>query len=68
MQVQAQDLAHYKRIVKELSSSKYQGRGYARSVNSSYTRRYSSDGFLFVGAPKGALQWTFGSILAPFCA
>ncbi len=26
----AQDLPHYKRIVKELSSSKYQGRGYAR--------------------------------------
>ena len=29
-QPQAQDLAHYKRIVKELSSAKYQGRGYAR--------------------------------------
>ena len=27
--LQAQDLAHYKQIVKELSSSKYQGRGYA---------------------------------------
>ena len=26
----AQDLAHYKKVVKELSSSKYQGRGYAR--------------------------------------
>ena len=25
----AQDLTHYKRIVKELSSAKYQGRGYA---------------------------------------
>jgi len=30
VQVQAQDLAHYKRVVKELSSSKYQGRGYAK--------------------------------------
>ena len=29
MQVGAQDLAHYKKIVKELSSKKYQGRGYA---------------------------------------
>ena len=29
-QVNAQDLAQYKKIVKELSSSKYQGRGYAR--------------------------------------
>lgn len=30
MQLQAQDLALYKQIVKELSSAKYQGRGYAR--------------------------------------
>ena len=26
----AQDLAHYKRMIKELSSAKYQGRGYAK--------------------------------------
>ena len=30
LSVQAQDLAHYKKVVKELSSAKYQGRGYAR--------------------------------------
>ena len=30
VQVDAQDLAQYKKVVKELSSSKYQGRGYAR--------------------------------------
>ena len=30
LQVNAQDMAHYKRIVKELSSARYQGRGYAR--------------------------------------
>ena len=30
VQVQAQDMAHYKQVVKELSSAKYQGRGYAR--------------------------------------
>ena len=30
LQLQAQDLAHYKKVVKELSSAKYQGRGYAR--------------------------------------
>ncbi len=30
MQAGAQDMAHYKRIVKALSSAKYQGRGYAR--------------------------------------
>lgn len=29
MSLQAQDLAHYKQVVKELSSAKYQGRGYA---------------------------------------
>ena len=26
----AQDLAQYKRVIKELSSAKYQGRGYAK--------------------------------------
>lgn len=30
VQLNAQDLVHYKQIVKELSSSKYQGRGYAK--------------------------------------
>ena len=30
VQAFAQDMAHYKRVVKELSSAKYQGRGYAR--------------------------------------
>ena len=30
MSLQAQDLAYYKQIVKELSSAKYQGRGYAK--------------------------------------
>ena len=30
VQLNAQDLAHYKQIVKELSSPKYQGRGYAK--------------------------------------
>ena len=30
--LQAQDLAYYKQIVKELSSAKYQGRGYAPSI------------------------------------
>ena len=30
MPVSAQDLAHYKRVIKELSSARYQGRGYAK--------------------------------------
>ena len=30
VQMSAQDLGHYKRVVKELSSARYQGRGYAR--------------------------------------
>ena len=29
VQLNAQDLAHFNKIVKELSSAKYQGRGYA---------------------------------------
>ena len=29
-QLQAQDLTHYKKVVKEISSAKYQGRGYAK--------------------------------------
>ena len=36
MQVNAQDLAHYKRVVKELSSAKYQGRGYVRGGGESF--------------------------------
>ena len=31
VQLTAQDLTHYKRVVKELSSAKYQGRGYAKN-------------------------------------
>lgn len=31
MQVSAQDLAHYKQVIKELASAKYQGRGYAKN-------------------------------------
>ena len=30
LQASAQDLSHYKKVVKELSSAKYQGRGYAK--------------------------------------
>ena len=30
MTIGAQNLSHYKRVVKELSSAKYQGRGYAK--------------------------------------
>ena len=30
MQMQAQDLPHFKRVVKELSSARFQGRGYAK--------------------------------------
>ena len=30
MQVSAQDMAQYKRVIKELASAKYQGRGYAK--------------------------------------
>lgn len=32
MQVSAQDMVHYKQVIKELSSAKYQGRGDRKSV------------------------------------
>ena len=30
LQTYAQDMTHYRRVVKELTSARYQGRGYAR--------------------------------------
>ncbi|MBO4433988.1 MAG: DUF4910 domain-containing protein [Bacteroidales bacterium] len=55
VQVQAQDLAHYKRIVKELSSSKYQGRGYARG-GANKAGRYLEREYRRAGADEVVLQ------------
>ena len=51
----AQDLPHYKRIVKELSSAKYQGRGYARDgVNKA--GKYLEKEFRKAGVDEVTLQ------------
>ena len=51
----AQDLAHYKRVVKELSSARYQGRGYARD-GANKAGRYLQKEFTRAGADKVTLQ------------
>ena len=55
MQVQAQDMTHYKRIVKELSSTKYQGRGYARG-GANKAGKYLKKEFLRSGVDEVIIQ------------
>ena len=55
LQVSAQDIAHYKRIIKELSSAKYQGRGYARG-GANKAGKYLEKEFLRAGADEVTLQ------------
>lgn len=55
MQVEAQDLAHYKQIVKELSSAKYQGRGYAND-GANLAGKYLEQEFRKAGANEVTLQ------------
>ncbi len=51
----AQDLPHYKRIVKELSSAKYQGRGYARD-GANKAGKYLEKEFRKAGVDEVTLQ------------
>lgn len=51
----AQDLDYYKSIVKELSSAKYQGRGYARD-GANKAGKYLQKEFVKAGADKVSLQ------------
>ena len=51
----AQDLDHYKSIVKELSSAKYQGRGYARD-GANKAGKYLQKEFIKAGADEVSLQ------------
>ena len=51
----AQDLASYKRAVKELSSSKYQGRGYARG-GANKAGKYLQKAFTKAGASEVILH------------
>ena len=55
LQLQAQDMAHYKKIVGELSSAKYQGRGYAKG-GANKAGRYLQKEFEKAGADHVILQ------------
>ncbi len=55
VQVNAQDLTHFKRVVKELSSARYQGRGYARG-GANKAGKYLEKEFRKAGAEQVTLQ------------
>ena len=55
VQLNAQDLAHYKKIVKELSSAKYQGRGYAAD-GANKAGKYLAKEFARAGADEVTCQ------------
>ena len=55
VQLNAQDLAHYKKIVKELSSAKYQGRGYAED-GANKAGKWIAKEFARVGADEVTKQ------------
>ena len=55
VQLNAQDMKHYKRVVKELSSARYQGRGYARD-GANKAGKYLQKEYLKAGADEVALQ------------
>ena len=55
VQLNAQDLAHYKKIVKELSSAKYQGRGYAED-GANKAGKWIAKEFARVGADEVTCQ------------
>ena len=55
MQVSAQDLTHYKQVIKELSSAKYQGRGYAKN-GANKAGKYLQKEFQKAGVDEVTLQ------------
>jgi hypothetical protein len=55
MQLGAQDLAHYKKIIKELSSAKYQGRGYAED-GANKAGKWIAKEFTKIGADEVVCQ------------
>ena len=65
LQLQAQDLSHYKRVVKELSSSRYQGRGYARD-GANKAGKYLAKEYKKAGADQVILQ-PFSIDINTFC-
>ena len=63
--INAQDLKHYKKIVKELSSKKYQGRGYAKD-GANKAGKYLVKEFEKVGADEVTCQ-SFSIDINTFC-
>ena len=55
LELNAQDLPHFKRVVKELSSSRYQGRGYARG-GANKAGKYLEKEFRKAGVDEVTLQ------------
>ena len=55
IQLNAQDLVHYKKVVKELSSARYQGRGYARG-GANKAGKYLEKAYKKAGADAVILQ------------
>ena len=55
LELNAQDLPHFKRVVKELSSSRYQGRGYARG-GANKAGKYLENEFRSAGVDEVTLQ------------
>ena len=55
VQLSAQDLVHYKKIVKELSSAKYQGRGYAED-GANKAGKWIAKEFAKIGADEVVCQ------------
>lgn len=64
-QLQAQDLAHYKRVIKEITSAKYQGRGYAIG-GANKTGKYLEKEYRKVGVDEVILQ-SFTIDINTFC-
>ena len=65
LQLPAQDLPHFKRIVKELSSAKYQGRGYAKG-GANKAGKYLEKEFRKAGVDEITLQ-PFTISINTFC-
>ena len=55
IQLGAQDMAHYRKVIKELSSARYQGRGYAKD-GANKAGYYLKKEFARVGADEVTLQ------------
>ena len=64
-QLQAQDLPHYKRVIKEITSAKYQGRGYAKG-GANKAGKYLEKEYRKAGVDEVTLQ-SFTIDINTFC-